>query len=120
MPRSIFEIESAREGALEVNSFSKPIGFTGVRLGWTVVPRERAFGDDAAVSRDLSRVMSTLFNGASNISQSGALAAQDDEGLAEMHQTVGYSMENARIIKEELTYLGLKRDGGINSSYVLA
>jgi LL-diaminopimelate aminotransferase len=64
--------------------------------------------------------MSTLFNGASNIAQSGALAALDDEGLAEMRQTVGYYMENARIIKEGLAGLGLKTYGGVDSPYVWA
>ncbi|MGC1375924.1 MAG: LL-diaminopimelate aminotransferase [Anaerolineales bacterium] len=120
LPRSIFEIEGSREVAFEVNSFSKPIGFTGVRLGWTVVPQELVFEDGAPVSKDWSRVMSTLFNGASNIAQYGALAALDDEGLAEMRQTVGYYMENARIIKEGLTGLGLTSYGGVNSPYVWA
>ncbi len=120
LPRSIFEIEGAREVALEVNSFSKPIGFTGVRLGWTVIPRELVFEGGAPVAKDWSRVMSTLFNGASNIAQYGALAALDDEGLAEMRQTVGYYMENARIIKEGLAGLGLKTYGGVDSPYVWA
>jgi LL-diaminopimelate aminotransferase len=100
LPRSIFEIEGAREVALEVNSFSKPIGFTGVRLGWTVIPRELVFEGGAPVAKDWSRVMSTLFNGASNIAQYGALAALDDEGLAEMRWTAGDYMVNARIIIE--------------------
>jgi LL-diaminopimelate aminotransferase len=120
LPRSIFEIEGSREAAIEVNSFSKPIGFTGVRLGWTVIPRELAFDGGAPVSKDWSRVMSTLFNGASNIAQYGALAALDNEGLAEMRQTVGYYMENARIIREGLSSLGLNNYGGVNSPYVWA
>jgi hypothetical protein len=80
-----------------------------VRLGWTAVPRELAFDDGPPVSKDWSRVMSILLNGASNIAQYGALAALDDEGLAEMRRTVGYYMENARIIKESLTGLGLEK-----------
>ncbi len=120
LPRSIFEIEGAREVALEVNSFSKMIGFTGVRLGWTVIPKELAFADGTPVGRDWSRLTSTIFNGASNIAQYGALAALDDEGLAEMRGTVGYYMENARIIKEGITDLGLKSYGGVNSPYVWA
>jgi LL-diaminopimelate aminotransferase len=120
LPRSIFEIEGSRAAAIEVNSFSKPIGFTGVRLGWTVVPKELAFEGGAPVSKDWGRVMSTLFNGASNIAQYGALAALDDEGQAEMRRTVGYYMENARIIKTALTGLGLKTHGGENSPYVWA
>ena len=120
LPRSIFEIEGAREAALEVNSFSKPIGFTGVRLGWTVIPKELAFEDGSPVGRDWSRVTSTVFNGASNIAQYGALAALDDEGLAEMRKTVDYYMENARIIKAGLAGLGLTSYGGVNSPYVWA
>jgi LL-diaminopimelate aminotransferase len=120
LPRSIFEIEGSRKAAIEVNSFSKPIGFTGVRLGWTVVPRELVFDDGSPVGKDWSRVTSTVFNGASNIAQYGALAALDDEGLAEMQQTVGYYMENARIIKEGLAGLGLKSHGGVNSPYIWA
>ena len=120
LPRSIFEIEGSREVAIEVNSFSKPIGFTGVRLGWSVVPQELTFDDGTPVSKDWGRVMGTLFNGASNIAQYGALAALDDEGLAEMRQTVGYYMGNAHIIKEGLTSLGLTSYGGVNSPYVWA
>ena len=120
LPRSIFEIEGSREVALEVNSFSKPIGFTGVRLGWTTVPKELTFDDGTPVSKDWSRITSTLFNGASNLAQYGALAALDDEGLQEMRQTVGYYMENARIIKEGLAGLGITAYGGANAPYVWA
>jgi LL-diaminopimelate aminotransferase len=120
LPKSIFEIEGSREVAIEVNSFSKPIGFTGVRLGWTVVPQELAFDDGSPVINDWRRVTGTLFNGASNIAQYGGLAALDDEGLTEMKQTVGYYMENARIIKQALTELGITSYGGVNSPYVWA
>jgi LL-diaminopimelate aminotransferase len=120
LPRSIFEIEGSREVALEVNSFSKPIGFTGVRLGWTTVPKELTFDDGTPVSKDWSRITSTLFNGASNLAQYGALAALDDEGLQEMQQTVGYYLENARIIKEGLAGLGITTYGGANAPYIWA
>jgi LL-diaminopimelate aminotransferase len=120
LPRSIFEIEGSREVALEVNSLSKPVGFAGVRLGWTVVPNELAFDDGTPVRKDWSRIMGTLFNGASNVAQYGALAALDDEGAEEMRQTVGYYMENARIIRQELTDLGVTAYGGVNSPYVWA
>ncbi|MBN1439438.1 MAG: LL-diaminopimelate aminotransferase [Anaerolineales bacterium] len=120
LPRSVFEIEAAREVALEVNSFSKSIGFTGVRLGWTAIPKELAFIDGTPVGKDWGRVTSTVFNGASNIAQYGGLAALDDEGLAEMRGTVGYYMENARIIKAGLTGLGWKSYGGVDSPYVWA
>jgi LL-diaminopimelate aminotransferase len=120
LPRSIFEIDGSREVALEVNSFSKMIGFTGVRLGWTVIPKQLAFEGGTPVGRDWGRLTSTLFNGASNIAQYGALAALDEEGLAEMRGSVGYYMENARIIKEGLASMGLTSHGGVNSPYVWA
>jgi len=120
LARSIFEIEGSREVAIEINSLSKPIGFTGVRLGWTVVPGELTFDDGSPVLADWRRIMGTLFNGSSNVAQYGALAALDDEGMGEMQQTVGYYMENARIIKQALTELGITTYGGVNSPYVWA
>jgi LL-diaminopimelate aminotransferase len=120
LPRSIFEIEGSCEVALEVNSLSKPIGFTGVRLGWTVVPSELTFDDGTPVLKDWRRIMGTLFNGSSNVAQYGALAALNDEGMEEMQQTVEHSMENARIIKQALTDLGVTTYGGVNSPYVWA
>lgn len=120
LPRSIFEVGGSREVALEVNSLSKPIGFTGVRLGWTVVPNELVFDDGTPVLEDWRRIMGTLFNGSSNVAQYGALAALDDEGMREMRQTVEYYMENARIIKQALTGLGVTAYGGVNSPYVWA
>ncbi|CAI0448632.1 unnamed protein product [Linum tenue] len=80
-PRSIFEIPGAREVAIETSSFSKYAGFTGVRLGWTVVPKELLFSDGFPVARDFNRVVCTCFNGASNIAQAGGLACLSPEGL---------------------------------------
>ncbi|CAN1284712.1 LL-diaminopimelate aminotransferase, chloroplastic, partial [Linum perenne] len=80
-PRSIYEIPGAREVAIETSSFSKYAGFTGVRLGWTVVPKELLFSDGFPVARDFNRVVSTCFNGASNIAQAGGLACLSPEGL---------------------------------------
>ncbi len=71
VPKSVYEIEGAKEVAIEVNSFSKYAGFTGVRLGWTVVPSDLKFSDGTPVRNDFNRVMTTAFNGASNIVQSG-------------------------------------------------
>jgi LL-diaminopimelate aminotransferase len=82
LPRSIFEIEGARECAIEVSSFSKPIGFTGVRLGWSVVPRELRWADGSPVIADWNRICTTVFNGASNVAQYGGLAALDETGLS--------------------------------------
>jgi LL-diaminopimelate aminotransferase len=67
LPKSIFEIKGAKDCAIEVNSFSKSAGFTGVRLGWTVVPQKLCYADGTPVGKDWERVMSTAFNGASNI-----------------------------------------------------
>jgi LL-diaminopimelate aminotransferase len=99
-PKSIYEIPGAKDVAIEVNSFSKYAGFTGVRLGWTVVPSQLAFADGSPVRNDWNRVMTTAFNGASNIVQSGGLACLDDEGLAEINGLIDYYLENARILRE--------------------
>ncbi len=120
LPKSIFEIEGAREVAIEVNSFSKPIGFTGVRLGWTVVPDELRFSDGTQVAKDWNRMMTTLFNGASNVAQYGALAALEDEGLAEMRGTVAGYMGNASLIKGCLDRLGVENYGGTDAPYIWA
>ena len=82
LPKSIYEIDGARFCAIEINSFSKPAGFTGVRLGWSVVPHTLAFGDGTPVINDWNRIMTTIFNGASNIAQRGGFAALDETGCA--------------------------------------
>nr|CAB3454968.1 unnamed protein product [Digitaria exilis] len=84
--------------ALETASFSKYAGFTGVRLGWTVVPKELLFSDGHPVAKDFNRIVCTCFNGASNISQAGGLACLSPEGLKAMHDVVGFYKENTEII----------------------
>lgn len=111
LPKSIFEIEGARTCAIEVNSFSKPAGFTGVRLGWSVVPNELKFADGSSVNRDWNRVMTTLFNGASNIAQAGGLAALDEQGLKDMKDSVDYYLANGKLIKETLDGENFKAAG---------
>ncbi len=103
LPRTIYEIEGARSCAIEINSFSKLAGFTGVRLGWSVVPSDLKFSDGSSVHADWNRVMTTLFNGASNIAQAGGLAALDEEGVAETKALVDYYLENAGIMQKTLT-----------------
>ena len=120
LPKSIFEVEGARGVALEVNSFSKPIGFTGVRLGWTVVPEELRFSDGSQVSKDWNRVMTTLFNGASNVAQAGGLAALGEAGQAEMRASVAHYMGNATLIKACLDRLGVENFGGTDAPYIWA
>ena len=102
LPKSIFEIDGAKTCAIEINSFSKPLGFTGVRLGWSVVPETLLFADGSPVIKDWSRVMTTLFNGASNIAQHGGLAALSDEGLRGMKATIDYYLKNVSRISETL------------------
>ena len=118
VPKSIFEIEGAREVAMECNSFSKYAGFTGVRLGWTVVPDELTFADGTKVRDDFNRVMTTAFNGASNIVQGGGLACLDDEGLEEINTLIDYYLENAKLLKEAMESIGYSVYGGTDAPHV--
>ncbi len=123
LPRSIFEIDGARECAIEINSFSKPIGFTGVRLGWTVVPKELTYEDGSSVARSWERLTNTIFNGASNIAQQGGLASLSAEGQKETRALTDYYLANARRIREALSQsnfsaAGVEVYGGDNAPYV--
>ena len=125
LPLSIFEIEGARECAIEVSSFSKPIGFTGVRLGWTIIPKELTFTDGTPVIQDWTRLMTTIFNGASNIAQHGGLASLDEEGIAETRELTDFYLENAAFIRtalqgENFQKAGVEVFGGDNAPYVWA
>lgn len=102
LPKTIYEIPGSKKCAIEINSFSKLAGFTGIRLGWSVVPSELVFKDGTSVKQDWNRVMTTLFNGASNIAQAGGLACLDEEGLKETKELVDYYLENAAIMKKAL------------------
>ncbi|KAL9229566.1 hypothetical protein vseg_005019 [Gypsophila vaccaria] len=117
-PRSIFEIPGAKEVAIETASFSKYAGFTGVRLGWTVVPKELLFSDGFPVAKDFNRIVCTCFNGASNISQAGGLACLSPEGLQAMSEVVGFYKENTQIIVDTFKSLGFNVYGGTNAPYV--
>lgn len=117
-PKSIFEIPGAKEVAIEVGSFSKYAGFTGVRLGWTVVPAALRYADGSPIINDFNRVMTTCFNGASNIAQAGGLACLSPEGLKAMNDLVVYYKENARILFDTFTSLGFETFGGLNAPYV--
>ncbi len=125
LPLSIYEIAGARECAIEVSSFSKPIGFTGVRCGWTIVPRELTFADGTLVMNDWARLVTTIFNGASNVAQAGALASLDAEGLAETRELTDYYLRNAAVIRTTLSganfrAAGVEIFGGDNAPYVWA
>lgn len=120
LPKSIYEIDGAKECAIEINSFSKFAGFTGVRLGWSIVPKDLVVEDSkpGEINTMWFRRQTTFFNGASNIVQRGGMAVLSEEGLTESRQLIEYYMENARIIREGLQSIGLKVYGGDNAPYL--
>ncbi len=120
LPRSIYEVESAEECAIEINSFSKFAGFTGVRLGWSVVPKALTAeeGEPGELHRFWLRRQTTFFNGASNIAQCGGIAVLSDQGLKESAELIGYYMENARVIRDGLLVTGLNIYSGVNAPYL--
>jgi len=120
LPRSIYEIPGARDCAIELNSFSKSAGFTGVRLGWAVVPAELQAEDSkpGELHKMWTRRQNTFFNGASNIVQAGGIAALSPAGRAQTLEIVKYYMENAAIIRACLEARGLTVHGGVNAPYV--
>lgn len=122
LPHSIYEIEGAKTCAIEISSFSKFAGFTGVRLGWTIVPHALRCenSEPGELHRLWNRRQCTFFNGASNISQAGGVAVLSPEGLRECRALIGYYMGNAKIIRDGLEAVGLTVYGGDNSPYIWA
>jgi LL-diaminopimelate aminotransferase len=122
LPHSIFEIEGARDCAIEFRSFSKNAGFTGTRCALTVVPKtltaKAADGSDVELWKLWNRRQSTKFNGVSYIIQRGAEAVYSEAGQAQIKALVNFYLDNAKIIREELTNAGLKVYGGVNAPYV--
>lgn len=118
IPKSIYEIPGAENVAIEISSFSKIAGFTGVRLGWTVVPEELKFENGESVRADWKRLMSTLFNGASNLVQKGGLGALSAQGQQEVKALADFYMENTRLLKERLISLGYRVYGGDHAPYL--
>lgn len=120
LPRSIYEVEGACECAIEINSFSKSAGFTGVRLGWAVIPKALMVEDSepGELNRLWLRRQTTFFNGASNIAQRGGLAVLSPEGQRECQAVINYYMENAGLIREGLQKIGLTVYGGVNAPYL--
>lgn len=102
LPKSIYEIEGAKKVAIEVSSFSKLAGFTGVRLGWTIIPKELLFDEGSPVKNLWKRYIATIYNGASNIAQYGGLACLSTEGQQEINQMLQFYLENARILKKAI------------------
>ena len=122
IPRSIYEIEGAREVAIEFRSFSKNVGFTGVRCAFTVVPKDlkatASCGTEISLHQLWNRRQSTKFNGASFIVQKGAAAAYSPDGRQQMKQLIDFYMTNARLLKEGLEAVGITVYGGENAPYV--
>lgn len=118
LPRSIYEINGAHEVAIEIGSFSKFAGFTGVRLGWIVIPQELCFSDGTPVQNDWIKIITTFFNGASNLAQMGGIAAISDEGLALSQKLCDYYLENVRILRDLVESKGYNCFGGDNVPYL--
>ena len=122
IPHSIYEIEGAKDCAIEFRSFSKNAGFTGTRCALTVVPKnltaKASDGSDVELWKLWNRRQSTKFNGVSYIVQRGAEAVYSPEGQAQIKELVNFYLENARIIREELSKAGLQVYGGVNAPYV--
>ena len=122
IPRSIFEIEGARDVAIEFRSFSKNAGFTGVRCAFTVVPKElsgkTSTGDSTSIHALWNRRQSTKFNGASYVVQKGAAAAYAPEGRAQIKQLTDFYLTNAKLLREGLEQVDITVYGGVNAPYV--
>ena len=122
IPHSIYEIKGARQCAIEFRSYSKTAGFTGVRCGFTVVPKDisasSAGGRQASLNSLWNRRQTTKFNGASYISQRAAEAIYTQEGSVQVRETLNYYMHNARLMLTALRNLGYQAYGGENAPYI--
>ena len=123
MPHSIYEIKGARKVAIEFHSYSKTAGFTGLRCGYTVVPKEITAGtidgrERISLHQLWYRRQCTKFNGTSYVSQRAAEAIYTPEGKEQVKKTIQYYMTNARIMREALTGYGLQVFGGENAPYL--
>lgn len=122
IPHSIYEIKGAKKVAIEFRSFSKTAGFTGMRCGYTVVPKElNGFtleGERVQLNKLWNRRQCTKFNGTNYITQRAAEAVYSPEGKEQVKEIINYYMTNARIMKEGLQQCGLKVFGGDNAPYL--
>ncbi|MBW2504745.1 MAG: LL-diaminopimelate aminotransferase [Deltaproteobacteria bacterium] len=122
IPHSIYEIDGAKECAIEFRSFSKTAGFTGVRCGLVIVPEAlmgtTAAGDPYSFNKLWNRRTTTKFNGVSYPVQKAAAAVYSDEGWPQVEETIKYYMANAGIIREGLTAAGINCYGGVNAPYI--
>lgn len=122
IPHSIYEIEGAKEVAIEFRSFSKTAGFTGTRCAYTVVPKDAkaysADGQAQSLNNLWNRRQTTKFNGVSYIVQKGAEAVFTSEGKKQIKEIIDYYMTNAKIIREGLESIGIQVFGGVNAPYI--
>ena len=122
VPHSIYEIEGARDIAIEFKSYSKTAGFTGLRCGYVVIPKTvkgyTKNGEEVLINKLWNRRTTTKFNGASYIIQRAAEAIYTNEGKKQIKENIAYYLENAKIIKEGLIDASFKVYGGVNSPYV--
>ena len=122
IPRSIFQVEGARQCAIEICSLSKTAGFTGMRCGYTVIPNEleveASDGTKVSISQLWGRRQGSKFNGVSYPVQCGAAAVFSEEGREQIKVNLEYYKENARIIASTMDKLGISYTGGINSPYI--
>lgn len=122
IPHSIYECKGAKTCAIEFRSYSKTAGFTGIRCGYTVVPKElcayTSDGTPVSLKAMWTRRQTTKFNGASYITQRGAEAIYSPQGQAQTKATVDFYLENARLIREALASFGYTVTGGVDSPYI--
>ena len=122
IPHSIYEIEGAKEVAIEFRSFSKTAGFTGVRCAFTVVPNElfgyTKSGEKVSLNKLWNRRVTTKFNGVSYVVQRGAEAVYSEEGQKEIKENIKYYLDNAKIIREGLKEAEFTVYGGVSSPYI--
>jgi LL-diaminopimelate aminotransferase len=122
LPHSIFEIEGARDCAIEFRSFSKNAGFTGTRCAFTVVPKgltaKAADGSEVELWKLWNRRQCTKFNGVSYIVQRGAEAVYSEAGKAQIKELIAFYLENAAIVRDQLMAAGMEVFGGVNAPYV--
>lgn len=122
LPHSIFEIEGAKEVAVEFRSLSKTAGFTGTRLGYTMIPKEVMIYDQNNNKHSLNQLwdrrQATKFNGVAYIIQKGAEMVFTEKGREEIDKVIDYYLGNAKIIKEGLKKIGIESSGGKNSPYI--
>ncbi len=120
LPCSIYEVTGAEEVAIEIGSFSKMAGMSGVRLGWTVVPHKLLYSNQKQVHADWLRLIGTLFNGASILSQKAGIAALTDEGQQQIDSQIHAYLRNTHKLKNALLRAGFSVFGGDHAPYIWA